>query len=97
MKNPKSAFDKYNLLILHSIADSGDRSPYEVFFDMPTLSHYDPRINVEQLQDRYSGKELGEAITNRYINQINSSPAMRKVVKQHNKKQKRKQSPSKKR
>lgn len=100
MKNPKSAFDKYNLLILHAIADSGERSPYEVFFDMPTLSHYDPRINVEQLQDRYYGKELGEAITNRYINQINSSPVssrvMRKVVNLRITKKTRKQSKSKK-
>lgn len=86
MKNPKSAFDKYNLLIMHTIADAGERAPYEVFFDMPPLSHYEPRVNVEALQERYTGKELGEAITNRYINQINSTPAMKKVLKRSVKK-----------
>lgn len=81
MKNPKSAFDKYNLLIMHAMADSGERVPYDVFFGMPPVSHYESRVDVELLQGRYSGKELGEAITNRYINQINTMPASsRKVI-----------------
>lgn len=80
MKDPRMAFNKYNLLITHAIADAGERTPYETFFDMPPLSHYEPRVDVSALQNQYSGKELGDAITNRYINQINKLPQPRRTV-----------------
>jgi tRNA nucleotidyltransferase (CCA-adding enzyme) len=84
MKDPKSAFDKYILLISHAIADAGEEQPYREFLNMPPIAHYTPRVNVESLQEQYSGKALGEAIVNRYINQINTAPQLRKVISKKN-------------
>lgn len=81
MKDPKFALDKYALLISLAIADANDEQSYREFLNMPPISHYTPRINVESLQTQYSGKELGEAIINRYINQINTPPQSARKLK----------------
>jgi tRNA nucleotidyltransferase/poly(A) polymerase len=85
MHNPELAIEKYKYLITFAIADHGHDYYSEKFLTLPPLQHYISRVDARLLGRKYEGKELGKAIVERYINQINTIPQqmrkMRRITK----------------
>jgi tRNA nucleotidyltransferase (CCA-adding enzyme) len=82
MRDPREALEKYKYLISFAIADHGADYYSDKFLTLPPIQHYVSHIDARALSEKYQGKALGDAIVERYTNQINTPPKqMRKMRK----------------